>query len=72
MLAQDRPQSLYRPQKLPDQENVLKLLILFWWLADRGTLMRVSSHRSTRDRASFFGSLLGTKSREVAGLPCTS
>ncbi|MEC8241359.1 MAG: hypothetical protein VX084_09490 [Planctomycetota bacterium] len=41
MLAQNRPQSLYRPQKLPDQENVRKLLILFWWLADGGTLTLV-------------------------------
>lgn len=53
MLAQNRPQSLYRPQKLPDQENVLKLLILFWWLADRGTLTLVSSRSSTRDRVDF-------------------
>ena len=53
MLAQNRPQSLYRPQKLPDQENVLKLLILFWWLADRGTLTLVSNRSSTRDRVDF-------------------
>ena len=53
MLAQNRPQSLYRPQKRPDQENVLKLLILFWWLADRGTLTLVSNRSSTRDRVDF-------------------
>ena len=53
MLAQNRPQSLYRPQKLPDQENVRKLLILFWWLADGGTLTLVSNRSSTRDRVDF-------------------